>query len=220
MHPDAVFGHRTLRLKAPAGPLTLRYRARVRLNRPLPDLSAKEMAIEALPHEVLPDLMPTRYCESDRLGSAAVQVVRRHRARLHARAGGVRLDPRQHRVPRRLDRLDDDGVRRVPAALPACAATSRTWASPSAVRSNIPARLAVGYARFDEPPPDFHAVFEAFIGGHWELFDPTRLTEPQDLVRIAVGRDAGDVAFATLFGSVRTRLIRPEVEQVRRAARR
>jgi hypothetical protein len=74
LHPDAVFGHRTLRLKAPAGPLTLRYRARVRLNRPLPDLNAKELAIEALPHEVLPDLMPTRYCESDRLGSAAVQL--------------------------------------------------------------------------------------------------------------------------------------------------
>jgi transglutaminase-like putative cysteine protease len=86
---------------------------------------------------------------------------------------------------------------------------------------NIPARLAVGYARFDEPPPDFHAVFEAYLGGRWELFDPTRLTDPQDLVRIAVGRDAGDVAFATLFGSVRTRLIRPEVEQVRaRRARR
>jgi hypothetical protein len=36
-----------------------------------------------------------------------------------------------------------------------------------------------------------------------------------------VGRDAGDVAFATLFGPVHTRLIRPEVEQVRsRRARR
>jgi transglutaminase-like putative cysteine protease len=80
---------------------------------------------------------------------------------------------------------------------------------------NIPARVAVGYARFDKPPPDFHAVFEAFVGEQWELFDPTELTDPLDLVRIAVGRDAGDVAFATLFGSVRTRLVRPEVEQVR-----
>ena len=80
---------------------------------------------------------------------------------------------------------------------------------------NIPARLAVGYARFDIPPPDFHAFFEAFLGGRWELFDPTGMTDPNDLVRIAVGRDAGDVAFATLFGPVRTRLIRPEVEQVR-----
>lgn len=80
---------------------------------------------------------------------------------------------------------------------------------------NIPARLAVGYARLQEPQPDFHAVFEGFLGERWELFDPTRMTDPQDLVRIAVGRDAGDVAFATLFGSVETRLIRPEVEQAR-----
>ena len=52
-------------------------------------------------------------------------------------------------------------------------------------------------------------------GYRWEMFDPTGMTDPNDLVRIAVGRDAGDVAFATLFGPVRTRLIRPEVEQVR-----
>jgi Transglutaminase-like superfamily len=74
LHADAVFGHRTLRLKASAGPLTLRYRARVRLERALPDRRAKEMPIEALPHDVLPDLMPTRYCESDRLASAATKM--------------------------------------------------------------------------------------------------------------------------------------------------
>ena len=37
LHADAVLGHRTLRLKAPTGPLTLRYRARVRLYRPPPN---------------------------------------------------------------------------------------------------------------------------------------------------------------------------------------
>ena len=73
----------------------------------------------------------------------------------------------------------------------------------------------MGYARFETPPPDFHAVFEAYLDGGWQAFDPTGMTDPQDLVRIAVGRDAGEVAFATLFGSVRTRLIRPEVEQVK-----
>ena len=66
-----MLGHRTLRLKAPTGPLTVRYRARVRLFRPLPDTRAEEVPIEALPHAVLRELMPTRYCESDRLASAA-----------------------------------------------------------------------------------------------------------------------------------------------------
>ena len=71
LHADAVLGHRTLRLKAPTGPLTLRYRARVRLYRPPPNTRAQEVPIEALPHAVLADLIPTRYCESDRLASAA-----------------------------------------------------------------------------------------------------------------------------------------------------
>src|SRR5688572_15623712 len=74
VHRDATHGHRTLRVRAAAGPLTLRYRARVRLRRALPDLHAKEAPIEALPHAVLPDLMPTRYCESDRLASAATKM--------------------------------------------------------------------------------------------------------------------------------------------------
>ena len=33
VHSDAVFGHRTLRLRASTGPLTLRYRARVMVDR-------------------------------------------------------------------------------------------------------------------------------------------------------------------------------------------
>lgn len=65
---------------------------------------------------------------------------------------------------------------------------------------NIPARLVVGYANFDEPPPDFHAVFEAYLGGSWVLFDATRMSPLDDLVRIASGRDAKDVAFAMIYG--------------------
>jgi transglutaminase-like putative cysteine protease len=220
LHADAVFGHRTLRLKAPAGPLTLRYRARVRVTRALPDLRAKEMPIEALPHEVLPDLMPTRYCESDRLASAASKMF-----------GG--LEPGYSRVLAVRDWIHENIEYRVgttDTTTTACdvflqrSGVCRDFAHLGVAfcrALNIPARLAVGYARFANPPPDFHAVFEAFVGGRWKLFDATGLAEPRDLVRIAVGRDAGDVAFATLFGPVRTRLIRPEVEQVRsRRARR
>jgi transglutaminase-like putative cysteine protease len=65
---------------------------------------------------------------------------------------------------------------------------------------NIPARLVVGYSRFDTPPPDFHAVFEAWLGGQWVVFDATRMAPTDELVRIAMGRDAKDVAFATIFG--------------------
>ena len=55
---------------------------------------------------------------------------------------------------------------------------------------------------FDEPPEDFHAVFEAWLEGRWVLFDATRMAPIERLVRIGTGRDAKDVAFATIFGGV------------------
>jgi hypothetical protein len=49
-------------------------------------------------------------------------------------------------------------------------------------------------------------VFEAFLEGPkgraWYLFDPTRMSAPDGLVRIGLGRDAAEVAFCTPFGEV------------------
>ncbi len=168
LHADAVHGHRALRLKATAGPLTLRYRARVRLLRAAPDLRAKELAIEDLPHEVLADLMPTRYCESDRLGSAATRMF-------------GSLEPGYARVQAVCDWIHDNIEYRIGSSDTTTTACDVFLQRSGVCRDfahlgvafcralNIPARLAVGYARFDEPPPDFHAVFEAFLGGHWVL---------------------------------------------------
>ncbi len=39
----------------------------------------------------------------------------------------------------------------------------------------IPARFVSAYA-YGLNPPDFHAHFEAFLGGRWILADPTRLS--------------------------------------------
>ena len=63
----------------------------------------------------------------------------------------------------------------------------------------IPARYVSGYA-VDLQPPDFHGFFEAFLGTRWFLFDATKLAPVDGLVRIGTGRDAADVAFATLIG--------------------
>jgi transglutaminase-like putative cysteine protease len=214
VHVDPVLMHRTTRLRAQAGPLSLRYRARVQLLRPPPDVTAAEVPVEALPHDVLGALLPTRYCESDRLSGAAGDLFGELPPG-YARVQAVSDWIRRH-VDYRTGSTDSSTT--------ACdvylqrAGVCRDFAHLGVTfcrALNIPARLAVGYARFRSPPPDFHAIFEAYLGGAWQAFDPTGLTDPQDLVRIAVGRDAGDVAFATLFGSVRTRLIRPEVEQVR-----
>jgi transglutaminase-like putative cysteine protease len=63
----------------------------------------------------------------------------------------------------------------------------------------IPARYFTGYA-YNLNPPDFHACFEAYIGGEWIFFDPTKLVPVNGLVKIANGRDAGDAAVASIFG--------------------
>jgi transglutaminase-like putative cysteine protease len=65
---------------------------------------------------------------------------------------------------------------------------------------DIPARMVSAYAwRLD--PPDFHAVVEVYLEGGWYLVDPTGLAPIEGLVRIAVGRDAADISFMTIFGS-------------------
>jgi transglutaminase-like putative cysteine protease len=63
---------------------------------------------------------------------------------------------------------------------------------------DIPARLAAVYAP-GLSPMDFHAVVETAIDGDWWAWDATRLAPRPALVRIATGRDAADVAFATVI---------------------
>lgn len=65
---------------------------------------------------------------------------------------------------------------------------------------SIPARYFTGYA-YNLNPPDFHACFEAHIGGEWIFFDATKLVPVNGLVRIANGRDAADAAVASIFGN-------------------
>ena len=74
---------------------------------------------------------------------------------------------------------------------------------------NYPARFVTGGdygASAELGPPDFHSYVEAYIGDRWWLFDPTGITPLTGLIRIGTGRDAADVAFATMFGQVQGRM--------------
>jgi len=199
VHENPNVHHRFTRLRAGAGPLTLRYRAQV-LRLPDPDpTNFRELPIAELPDDVLHNLMPTRYCESDLLGRTAQKLF-----------GDV--PPGYGRVAAISDWIHDhvdyaigttDATTTARDVFLNRAGVCRDFAHLGITfcrALNIPARLVVGYARFDDPPPDFHAVFEAYLDGGWVLFDPTRMSPVADLVRIARGRDAKDVAFATIFG--------------------
>jgi transglutaminase-like putative cysteine protease len=213
IYADPGVGHRSLRLHADDGPVELRYRARVRRTPGPVDLAAPEMPIAELPDELLHNLSPTRYCESDHLSRAAQKIfgaLPRGYARVQAIVDWVhanidyQVGTSQPTTTARDVFLQRVGVCRDFAHLGVtfCRAL------------NIPARLVVGYARFDEPPPDFHAMFEAYLGGRWVLFDPTKMSPVDELIRIAVGRDAKDVAFATIFGPATMTSMAPLVEIV------
>lgn len=64
----------------------------------------------------------------------------------------------------------------------------------------IPACFVSSYA-YGLTPADFHAHFEAFLGGRWIIFDPSRLSPQSSFIRIGHGRDAADTSFATIFGN-------------------
>jgi len=198
-YSDPTIGHRFVRLHAEAGPLALHYQARVRRTPAPVDTLAAEVPIAQLPDELMHNLNPTRYCESDHLGQAA-QKMFAGLPRGHARVKGV-VDWIHANIEYRVGSSQATTTARDVFVQRAGVCRDFAHLGVTFCRAlNIPARLVVGYANFDEPPPDFHAVFEAYLGGRWVMFDATRMSPIDELVCIATGRDAKDVAFATIFG--------------------
>jgi transglutaminase-like putative cysteine protease len=73
--------------------------------------------------------------------------------------------------------------------------------------------MVVGFLhRFN--PMDLHAWFEAFIDGRWYAFDATEASTRGCRIVIAYGRDAADVALATMFGSFTLQQMHVTVEEV------
>jgi transglutaminase-like putative cysteine protease len=77
----------------------------------------------------------------------------------------------------------------------------------------IPARFVSCYA-YGLVPPDFHAVFEAYLDGRWWLFDATRQAHLDGFVRIGIGRDAAEVAFSTPFGTFEPKEMEIRISQL------
>jgi transglutaminase-like putative cysteine protease len=213
LYSDPGIGHRFLRLHVDHGPVTLRYQARVeRAVQPL-DLQARELPIAELPDDVLHNLNPTRYCESDQLSQVSQEMfghVPQGRSRVQAVVDWIHQNiAYQIGVSNALTTARDVLANRT--------GVCRDFAHLGVTfcrALNIPARVVVGYARFDDPPPDFHAVFEVYLSGGWVLFDATYLSPTDDVVRVATGRDAKDVAFATIYGPATMLAMAPLITRV------
>ncbi|WP_236698512.1 transglutaminase family protein [Xylophilus sp. Leaf220] len=204
---DPGSGNRFFRCDADGGRLNVRYDARIERIREPVDPTLPEAAVSALPHEVLHYLMPSRYCQSDVMSRAAQHLfgqVPQGYQRVQHICEWIRANiAYQLGVSTSTTSAQDVYLQR--------AGVCRDFAHLAITfcrALNIPARLVVGYVRFADPPQDFHAVFEAFIGNRWVLFDPTDMAQVDRIVRVSSGRDAKDTAFATIFGPVQmTRMI-------------
>lgn len=209
---DERSGNRFFRLDAPKGVLTVNYHARVLLNAAPVPLHLDETPVTAVPDEVLHYLLPSRYCESDSLNRVAQQLF-------------GKLPPGLQRV-KAIENWIYESVEYCPGWTGSTTTAQDVFVQRVGVcrdfahlgitlcrALNIPARLVVGYVHFQQPPQDFHALFEAWLDGRWVLFDATRSAPIDRLVRIGSGRDAKDVAFATIFGNVALRRMEITVDE-------
>ena len=197
---DPITGARLIRLCAAAGPLKVSYRALVEVKPLLGNPHEQPLtSVHELPIETLSYLNPSRYCESDRLARMASDEFGRLLPDYSLVTGICNwiwnhveyLRGTSTSITSAFDvATQRSGVCRDFAhlAIAFCRAL------------NIPARFVSAYA-MNLVPPDFHALFEAYLNGRWWLFDATRQADLRGLVRISYGKDAADCSFATFFGA-------------------
>jgi transglutaminase-like putative cysteine protease len=200
------FGNLRTRTVAPAGIIKLSTDFTI-ADSGLPDEVApwaQECPIADLPDEAVGFLLPSRYCETDRLSTLAwslfggtprgygrVQAIVNYvHTRItfgyaYARSNRTAFEAHDERV----------GVCRDFAHL--AVALCRAM--------NIPARYCTGYLGDIGIPPvnapmDFSAWFEVYLGDRWYTFDARHNTPRIGRILMARGRDAADVAITTTFG--------------------
>ena len=194
-----IYGNLCQRLTAPAGQVSILATCDVEVADHV-DAAPGEPAtpITDLPSTMLHFLLPSRFCESDRLIETATEIV----------AG---RDPGFDQAET-IRRWVHENVAYVPGSTNASTSAFETWSQRQGVCRDqahlgialcraleIPARMVVGYLHGLEPM-DLHAWYECFIGQRWLTFDPKEPATVGGRIVIGYGRDAADVALATQFG--------------------
>ena len=176
------------------------YQAHVRVDRPAVALTTlNAVPLPALPEDVTPYLMPSRYCHPEAFFAFVPM-------QFGTLSGGSL-------IAEMADWIETNFSYDITASTSSTTATDSFHAMAGVCRDyahvlvamarsvGIPARMASVYAP-QVNPPDFHAVAEVYLDGAWYLVDPTGMAQAPDIVRIGVGRDAADVSFLTSYGQV------------------
>lgn len=206
---EDTHGNLVHRVTVGAGQTSIRHDALVRV----PSIRenhthiGEAVPVSELPPDLLRYLLPSRYCDSDKLldfafeqfgevphGFERVQAICDwvHRNIEYRFGGGNAVISASDVIRQRFGVCRDFAH----TAIALC----RTF--------NLPARYVTGYVpdvAFTDPgtPMDFHAYFEVYIGHQWHVFDARFNTPRIGRILIARGRDAVDGAFATAYGAAK-----------------
>lgn len=200
------FGNRCARILAPAGKLRLCGDTVIEdSGLPLPvEINAVQHSVEDLPFECLPFLLPSRYCEVDRLSDIAWNLFG------WAAPGWVRVQAVCDWVYANVE-FGYEYARPTKTAFDVYeerrgVCRDFTHLAVTFCRAlNIPTRYATGYlgdigVPLDPNPMDFSACFQVYLGGQWHTFDARHNARRIGWILMATGRDAADCAITTSFG--------------------
>jgi transglutaminase-like putative cysteine protease len=207
IHTDPLLRHRLLRLRANPGPLKISYQAEVDIRHHVDQPERiGEMPIAELPTKVLPYLYPSRYCESDKLQQLANQTFG-HLPPGYQRVEGIRKWVQDHtRFASGSSEFTTSAIDTYQKQAGVCRDFAHLMIALCRAL-NIPARFCSGIDYGADPvfgPTDFHAYVEVLLGRRWYIFDPSGMAIPMGFVRIGTGRDAADISFATIFGTIKS----------------
>ncbi len=213
------FGNHQWRLTAPSGELRIHYDA---LAEVLPDpdpvlMDLPGVLIQNVPDEALQFLLPSRHCPSDLVINDAWNLF-------------GQTTPGWPRVQAVCDWLHTN-IRYAKGSNSSTTGFDAYKAGQGVCRDfahlgvmfcralSIPARYVCGYlpdigVEPDPTPMDFHAYFEAFVGGEWHTFDARHNIPRTGRILIGQGRDAVDVALATSYGDAQLVNIRVWADEV------
>jgi transglutaminase-like putative cysteine protease len=205
MHTAQVTGNRYMYVHAGPGEFRLTYSATVDLVHHFANpAQIIEVPVCDMPPEVIGYIYPSRYCQSDRF----IKLASREFGQLSK--GYCRVQAIQDWVKRRVtftphsSNSNTSAVDTLLEQVGVCRDFAHLMIALCRAL-NIPARFASGTDYGADPtlgPPDFQAYVEVYLGYRWYIFDPTRMGIPMGFIRFGTGRDAADVAFATIFGGV------------------
>lgn len=214
---DPLTLNRHMRVSAQPGPLRVSYAATVDLLHHFAQpAEIAEVAVAKLPAQVLSFIYPSRYCQSDRLLMLAMREFGTQ-SHGYARVQGIRDWVLQRTAfAQNTSNSNTSAIDTLIETVGVCRDFAHLMIALCRA-INIPARFTTGIDYGADPalgPTDYHAYVEVYLEDRWYIFDPSGTAIPMGFVRFGTGRDAADVAFATIFGTVSSGAPRISIEAI------